>query len=109
MILGIKGMAMSTGPKGVEQVRSVGSESHEKEKDVVKNHTQTDSKKEADAVVRLSPQAVALNQMLLTDEISEDLPEESLPIDCQKTAEAIMKHIAPDLYQALVDAGEIEE
>jgi hypothetical protein len=62
-----------------------------------------------DAVVQISPRAAALSTWLSVQGAELDRLRESYDVDSRKTAEAIMKQIAPELYQALVDAGEVEE
>ena len=44
------------------------------------------------------------------DDDDGDRPTSKSPlVDSRKTAEAIMKRLAPELYQALVDAGELSD
>jgi len=50
------------------------------------------------------------SQEVVSGEIESTLADDpALRADARKTAEALMRKLVPDLYQALVDAGEIEE
>lgn len=116
---------MSAGPKGIEPLNPLGQEVRTQ-----KVRTQTPLprranelervvlKKEPDAVLHLSSDAIVLCKRLMAEEMTEDerldrvareLIADGYVIDSRKTAEAIMRRAVPELYQALADAGEVEE
>ncbi len=115
-----EGLEMSAGPKGIAPLNPLGQEvriqtplprkANELERVVLDD--------EPDAVLQLSNQAIVLCQRLMAEEMNEDerldrvareLIADGYVIDSRKTAEAIMRRAVPELYQALVDAGEVEE
>ncbi len=68
------------------------------------------------AVLDISERAFTLNRQTAAERLAEEerldriarrLIEEGI-IDVDKTAEALMRQITPELYAALVDAGEVE-
>lgn len=106
-------MLMSAGPKGVDPMSPIGRVLRRR-----REHLENDGSEQKEttrdapgkAIVSISTRASMLSQALSTGEVDETLlDEKDQPVDSRKTAEAIMKQLAPDLYQALVDAGEIEE
>lgn len=107
-------MLMSAGPKAVDPTSPTGRVRPER---LGSNEQSVPDKKDAippddsqDAVIHISARAAQLSQALTAAETEQKLQAHSgLPVYSRKTAEAIMKKLAPDLYQALVDAGEIEE
>jgi hypothetical protein len=50
-----------------------------------------------------------VEQEELLEDIAADVAGQSYPIDSRKTAEEIMRRIFPELYEALVAAGEVDE
>lgn len=107
-------MQMSAGPKGVDPTSPTGRvrrDRHGHDGPLRPEQKETSSADDSrDAIVRISARAAQLSKGLTAAEIEEKLQAHSdLPVDSRKTAEAIMKKLAPDLYQALVEAGEIEE
>lgn len=110
-------MQMSAGPKGVDPTSSTSPTGRVRPERQGSNGQPGPEKKDVappddsqDAVLHISARATQLSHALTTAEIERELQARTgLPVDSRKTAEAIMKKLAPDLYQALVDAGEIEE
>jgi len=103
-------MEMSTGPKGVTSVYPMELRPRGRATGETERSAPATKDEGPDAVVSISTRASSLSQWLAVQKIDEaQLDEEMKSVDSRKTAEAIMKRLVPDLYQALVDAGEVEE
>lgn len=103
-------MEMSTGPKGVTSVNPLDVRYRERSLREPAASKTASSGRGPDAVVDISTRAASLSQWLSAQSVDEtQLDDEMKSVDSRKTADAIMKKLVPDLYQALVDAGEVEE
>jgi hypothetical protein len=120
MILGVEGMSMGAGPKGIDRPGSIGPDVRVKAPPSTRARTSggNASMDEPDAVVHLSSRAIGLSRGLVAEEVSEDqkldaiarlLVRDGYLLDARKTAEAILRRAVPELHQALAAAGEVEE
>lgn len=117
MIGVLRGTSMMAGPKGIDRSRPREAAAPARPARAAKSEQapKTDS---GDAVVRISAQAADLSRANAAEaverdervrQIAESIAADSYEVEPRKVAEAILKHSAPELYQALVAAGEVEE
>lgn len=120
MIWGVEGLAMSAGPKGIDRPSPIGPEVRMQTPppQQARKPGNVASIAEPDAVLHLSSRAIGLCRRLMAEELTEDerldriaqqLVTDGCVVDSRRTAEAIMRRAVPELYQALVAAGEAEE
>ncbi len=115
-----KGVPMASGPRGIDRSRGTGPAAPSRPADGTDRRLSPappDSGK--DAVVRISPLAVDLsratppaggvNRDAQVERIAAQIAANAYEIDPAKVAESIMKNAAPELFEALIAAGEAEE
>ena len=102
-------MEMSTGPKGVDTPNPIEFRTIRQDAYSPGRQAPVEPKDTPAAILHISPEASALNDLASSQEIEGERQIEEETVDSRKTAEAIMKQLAPELFEALRAAGEIEE
>ena len=108
---------MTAGPNGIDRPRWGGQVGLRRREAHTEQGTAR-SRAEGAAVVRISSEATALSQagatggsgeVLDVARSDEPIALEGYEIDNDKVAEALLRHYAPEVFQTLANAGEVEE
>lgn len=111
------GASMMSGPKSIDRPGSSRLAAPDRPSRQ-KAEAQPTAQEEDDAVVRISAEASDLHRTEAAkaaerteriQRIAAQIAAKSYTVEPRKVAEAILRHSAPELYQTLVAAGEVEE
>lgn len=118
MIEVLKGASMASGPRGIGRSGAAGPAAPARPNKMGGRENPPAPSVEPDTVVRISPLASDLSRNAAVDKaertaqverIAAQVAANTYEIEPRKIAEALLKQAAPELYEALVAAGEVEE